>query len=239
MLISQQHINQILSLGPHIQDAVSPSLNLGACLDPTQRAVHDRVRRWAMDLTNGAAPNDLLRVVFLGTAGTGKSDTIKSIMRTVEKLFGAGSVLRCAHTGVAASNMGVGAETISSLFKLGSKAESTRAIDELVKSLGQVRLVIVDEISMVGAQQFYAMSERLETVARVLWRRAHKGRSRSSIDGTLTGEPSHFGGFGGRGVLLVGDFGQIPPIGEASLIAPSPGQHREAAAGQRLFRSFR
>ena len=38
--------------------------------------------------------------------------------------------------------------------------------------------------------------------------------------------------------IWVGDFGQLPPIGDASLIMPNKGQSRRAAAGQRLFNLF-
>jgi ATP-dependent DNA helicase PIF1 len=91
---------------------------------------------------------------------------------------------------------------------------------------------------MVGSAQFFAVSERLELVARTLWRRRHR-RNRLGPDGRLEGEPATFGGFGGVGVIIVGDFAQIPPIGDSSLITAVKGQHQKASAGQRLFRTFR
>ena len=71
----------------------------------------------------------------------------------------------------------------------------------------------------------YVVAEAAWTAGRSRKCRPRAGRARQR------------GGFGGVGVLLVGDFGQIPPIGEPSLMASQPGL-REAAAGQRLFRSF-
>ena len=208
-------------------------------LDPTQRAVHDRIEEWARGAyAPGEAPPGAakpLRLLVLGTAGTGKSDTIRAAVETVERALGPGSVLRCAHTGVAAHNMGAGAETINSIFKIGG---SDPAPDDVVRALGHAKLLIIDEISMVGSEQLQQVSDRLELVARTLWRRAHRRRGRPGPDGRLPGEPSHFGGFGGVGVVLVGDFGQLPPIGDVALIAPVKAQSRFAAGGQERFRDF-
>ena len=68
-----------------------------------------------------------------------------------------------------------------------------------------------DEISMVGAQQFHAMSEPLEIVTRVLGRRAHKGRSRSTIDGDLEAEPANLCCFVVSVFFVVGYIGQVHP----------------------------
>ena len=209
--------------------SVAPAPTLFNVLDPTQRAVHDRVFAWAQQLggQRGAPPPAPCRMILLGTAGTGKSDTIRAIVESTEHLLGEGVVMRAAHTGVAAFNMGNGAETINSVFRLGQKLT-----DAVVSELEKFKLIILDEISMVGSAQFYEVSNRMEEVARTAWRRQHE-RSKSPPP-----EPASFGGFGGCAVLLVGDFGQLPPIGDPSLIAPAKGQSREAAAGQRIFKTF-
>ena len=202
-------------------------------LDPTQRAVHDRVLRWAEHVRSGISAVAPCRLLMLGTAGTGKSDTIRAIAQSVENALGHGAVLRAAHTGVAAFNIGDGAETINSIFRLGQ-----RLGEELIHVLGAARLIVLDEISMVGSEQFYEVSDRMEEVVRLQWRRTHGRHRRTLPDGRLDGEPSSFGGFGGAAVILVGDFGQLPPIGDPSLIQPGKGQSRKAAAGQRLFKTF-
>ncbi|CAK0879229.1 unnamed protein product [Prorocentrum cordatum] len=197
-------------------------------LDPTQRCVHDRVLQWAQ-----AGATDPLRVLLLGTAGTGKSEVVKAIVASLESCLGTGSVIRCAHTGVAAFNMGAGAETINSVFNLGSAMADTASIDALVDKLALARLLIIDEISMVGSEKFFQVSDRLDLVTRVLRERRRRAAGASNGDGA---PQAH--GFGALGVLLVGDFGQVPPIGDASLLLSAKGQSRRAAAGQRLFRSF-
>ena len=216
--------------------AEAHSKNLRGGLDPTQGAFHDHVLEWAMATASGQPLP--LRAILLGTAGTGKSDTVRATIQSVERVLGAGSVLRCAHTGVAAFNMGQGAETIHSIFKLSSDLGNSATEDALVQALTPTKLLIIDEISMVGSEQFFAVSDRLELVARTLWRRRNSHLPRMP-SGKLEGEPTTFGGFGGIGVVVVGDFAQIPPIGDASLIAPAKGQSQRAAAGQRLFQSFK
>ena len=91
---------------------------------------------------------------------------MKAAVATVQSLLGERSVLQCAHTGVAAFNMGPGAETINLVFRFGSLVT-----DELVTALQDVQLLILDEISMVGSEQFAKISLRLEDIARIRWRR--------------------------------------------------------------------
>ena len=61
---------------------------------------------------------------------------------------------------------------------------------------------------MVSAEQLELVSRRLEQAAKILYRERHGRRA-----------PASFGGFGGLHVLLVGDFGQIPPVSGKSLIS--------------------
>ena len=65
----------------------------------------------------------------------------------------------------------------------------------------RARILVIDEISMVSAEQLELVSRRLELAAEVLYRERYGQRA-----------PESFGGFGGLHVLLVGDFGQIPPV---------------------------
>ena len=75
------------------------------------------------------------------------------------------SALLVALTGVAAANMGGGAATINAVFKFASNnmeedLEGDR-LNELVERLSQTKLVIIDEISTVGAAQLEMISRRL------------------------------------------------------------------------------
>ena len=216
-------------------------------LDPTQRLVYDVVTAWAQKrLTwrgrgrhSASTAPPALRLLLLGTAGTGKTHTAKLSIRKVRRLFGRyGSVLTLAFSGVAAANLGGGSRTIDSVFHTNADGALEDLIgeklDRLVEELRHVELVLIDEISTVGAAQLEIMNRRLQQVARVLHRERF-GRE----------PPDDMGLFGGLGVVLMGDFAQLPPVLASSLLAgtaiverPSSGLHALALAGRQSFRSF-
>ena len=179
-----------------------------------------------------------LRLLVLGTAGTGKTFTLKCAVEAARSIFKSfDSVLMVAHTGVAAANMGGGAATINSVFKFASNnmeedLDGDR-LNELVESLSKTRLIIIDEISTVGSAQLEMISRRLEQVAKSI----HQ-RSFNKLD------PPSFDGFGNFGIVLVGDFGQIPPVLATSLLGQTlqesshSGLRSRAIQGQRRFQAF-
>ena len=57
-------------------------------------------------------------LLLLGTGGTGKTTTLQAANRLLETQGLAGRIVRCAYTGVAASNRGMGGRTLVSLFRL-------------------------------------------------------------------------------------------------------------------------
>jgi ATP-dependent exoDNAse (exonuclease V) alpha subunit len=119
-----------------------------------------------------------------GRAGTGKSELIKHMCRTLEK-----NIVVVAPTGLAALN--VKGATIHSFFKLPPTVISPKYVrlqqdKRLYKNIG---LLIVDEVSMVRADVFDAMDRFLR------------------VNGKNQELP-----FGGVPVLLVGDLYQLPPV---------------------------
>lgn len=217
-------------------------------LDPTQRLVYSYISSWAvrrqawLSDTQGAASasgyaGPELRLLLLGTAGTGKTHTAKLCMRNVRQVLGRyESVLTVAFSGVAAANLGGGSRTIDSIFHTNADSASEDLVgdklDALVAELRHVQLLLVDEISTVGAAQFELMSRRLQQVARVLF------RERTGCE-----PPLDMGPFGGIGVVLMGDFAQLPPVMATSLLSGMPIVERHnsglrglAMAGQRSFR---
>jgi hypothetical protein len=206
-------------------------------LDPTQRLVYDVVHEWAQREQRTPGTHPPLRLVVLGTAGTGKTFTTKCAVAAARLAFGDfDAVAMVAHTGVAAANMGSGATTIDRLFNLGGdKSEedlSDQALDSLVESLKNVKLLVIDEVSTVGAAQFEMIHRRLEQVNDYMCQLKLPGRAPSTAD------------FGNFGLLLVGDFGQLPPVCASSLISSTPQEHYAGAArshasqGQRRFQSM-
>jgi hypothetical protein len=125
-----------------------------AVLDPTQFRAFDAVRSWAEETAlaergdTGVIPPPV-RMLLLGTAGTGKTVTVKCAVQAARLAFGEfDSVLMAAHTGVAAANMGGGASTVNSLFKLGGDdftddLEGDK-LTELCARLSEVKLLVID-----------------------------------------------------------------------------------------------
>ena len=172
-----------------------------ATLDPTQRAVYDTITQWAhRDMAKGltSGQRQPLRMLVLGTAGTGKTHTLKCAIEGARRTLGGfHTVAVCAHTGIAAANLGGGASTIDSLFRLGGAAADEdlegEKLDQLAERLSPVRLLVIDEVSTLGAAQMEMVSRRLEQVAE--WRHVRAKKRAPDRD---------FGGFGGIAVVLTG-----------------------------------
>ena len=128
--------------------------------------------------------------VFLtGEAGTGKSTLLREFIKRCE----CGCIV-VAPTGIAALN--AGGTTIHSQFKFKPGLLDPAALDSLtdancVRVLHSAQTIVVDEISMVRSDLFCAMDARLRDLAFC----ENKIRP-----------------FGGRQMILVGDFMQLPPV---------------------------
>ncbi|KAE8740532.1 hypothetical protein FOCC_FOCC013959 [Frankliniella occidentalis] len=140
-----------------------------------------------------------------GGAGVGKSMVINTLYQTLYRLFNSDKycnpeqpkIILCAPTGKAAFN--INGQTIHSAFKLqpnnGSLDELSASMSNtLACALSCLKLIKIDEISMVGQQILQMVSQRLQHL---------KG----------TKKP-----FGGVSVLAVGDFFQLNPVFRRSLI---------------------
>jgi len=202
---------------------VLPMLPDMSSLNASQAAVV----RVAVDfMTNGSndAPAPLL--LLHGGPGSGKTHVIRFIVRTAE-LLGVGIVCG-AFAASAAANMS-GGETLHSLCGLSvalqrksNKASTStdRRLRELQLRFQRVRILVIDEVSMVDAAFLGAISERLKAAMSCR-------------------QP-----FGGLCVLASGDFFQLPPVSGTSLptalINPRDvPDHAEEFSGGNLFRLFR
>lgn len=128
--------------------------------------------------------------VFLtGEAGTGKSTIVKEFKRRTSK-----NCVFLAPTGIAAVN--ISGSTIHSFLRLAPGLMSEDSIEsignkkqrELIRS---VEVIIIDEISMVRSDLFWAVDYRFRQVA--------QGKDKKKP-------------FGGKQIILVGDFYQLPPV---------------------------
>ena len=183
-------------------------------MDPTQSMVYEWTKLWIDKRKNwkfGQLPpdheNDKHQLIVLGTAGTGKTTTVRAAVAAVRmdaQHFDA--AIMVAHTGVAANNMGIGSTTVDTFFKLGGENKdvdlTSEKADVFTEMVRYARMLVIDEISMINPEQFCMMHRRLEQAAKQIFREMNPGQQ----------VPHSFGGFGGLMVIVVGDFGQIPPV---------------------------
>ena len=148
-----------------------------------------------------------LRAWLCGSAGSGKSTTLKTIVHHVRLLFERenvdASIELTAYTGVAAFNIGLGARTAVSSFRIYPNAPWKKDLTgeparQLEEQWINVVLLIVDEVSFIGRAFLARMHFRLQQAKR-------RSFSEAALD------PNEYE-FGGISIILVGDFGQLEPI---------------------------
>ena len=154
-----------------------------------------------------------LRLMLLGTAGTGKSTTVQTLLQEIKRLLAAHSykgefVRVAAPTGCAAFNIRFGATTLHRLFhilnpfrwrELKEDSQELATFQEKMKAL---QLVILDEVSMIGKQMMGKISSRC---------RQSKSAEANPDDDVL----------GNLSFGAVGDPAQCPPIQDTPFYNPN------------------
>ena len=172
-------------------------------LNAEQRQLFDRV----MNHYLSSDPNQLLLHVD-GAAGTGKSKCIDLIsahmayhaadqaVRRGEPVDECDPVIRAAPTGVAAYI--IAGSTLHSLLRLPVNQPfvdlGADPLGKLQRDFRHVKLLIIDEKSMIGFNFLHKIDMRLRSIL------AQSDRP-----------------FGGMNILLCGDFAQLSPVGDAAL----------------------
>ncbi|KAI8519597.1 hypothetical protein Bbelb_028540 [Branchiostoma belcheri] len=184
-----------------LQITLNTALPLMQSLNRIQQNVFYFVRKWCMEMARGKRPEPF-RVFVTGGARTGKSHVIKCIyyeatrilqqtQENPDKVF----VLLTAPTGTAAFN--IGGSTLHHAFHLSMKYEKLKekTVNTLRAQYESLKIVIIDEVSMVDKKLLRQIHERLCQLTQ--------------------GHPDAF--FGNVSILAVGDMYQIPPVRGKSL----------------------
>ena len=146
-------------------------------LNPTQRAFADMALRWQERVQAARTlrdpdrfPEPHFRAVLLGTAGTGKTTTLKAMLSELSRRGGP-EWKYCvgAYTGVAASNVGLGARTLHDLFRLSRVNEASgelmplqeEDLKEMAAEMQGMELLVIDEMSMVSRVVLAQVHSRL------------------------------------------------------------------------------
>ncbi|XP_071943845.1 uncharacterized protein [Antedon mediterranea] len=164
-----------------------------------------KTRQWCLDKANGKKP-EAFYTFITGGAGTGKSHLVNCIYNEATRILGKImenpddlSILKLAPTGIAAYN--IKGQTIHSALSIPINISlpyqplGEEKISALRNKLGQLQIVIIDEISMVNQRLLWYIHGRLRQIKQV--------RNDSP--------------FGNISVIAVGDFYQLPPVMGSSL----------------------
>ena len=174
-------------------------------LNTRQYEVHQFIVEWCSKLLlvhRGLAKPDPFHLFLTGGAGVGKSHLVRTIVQTVNRLFSRNNqsdethVLVTAPTGAAAYN--IAGHTLHSTFLLPVHTHksddymplSSEKLAVLKQNIGSMKLLVIDEISMVGPDTLLTIHRRLCDVM---------------------GNEEHFGGVS---ILAVGDLLQLPPVAQ-------------------------
>ncbi|XP_062538323.1 uncharacterized protein LOC134206608 [Armigeres subalbatus] len=160
-----------------------------------------------------------LQLFFTGPAGCGKTFTLHILMETYNRFSQAhnsqnNAYVACASTGKAA--VAIGGTTVHSAFHITMDRRHQGKLGfELLQlyrhSFVNIKLIIIDEVSMIGANILNTVHARLQSI---------------TGDYDLP--------FGGKAVILCGDFRQLPPVNAKPAYKPASNSIGGAALWQAL-----
>lgn len=201
MTVGTLRDNRVRNLdGPRRDE--DPTSDIGALIDQVVEDMaleanpeQERAFRIVADHMRDPERVEQLLMYIAGVGGTGKTHVIKAMLRLFSLSGRRGEILVAAPTGAAALN--VDGYTIHSLLMMPAKLRG-KSLSELVKLWRNVRYLVIDEVSMIGAAFLADICHRLQQA---------KGEC-----GVAALRP-----FGGVNIIFTGDFGQLKPVLAKSL----------------------
>ena len=161
-----------------------------------------------------------------GGGGVGKSHLIKVIaeyakrhLKFPKQELDQPSIMLTASTGKAAAHInGVTLHSAFNIFGRSSKDKSSisnRTLSFLQRKYKYLKIIVVDEISMIGSDTFDHLDRNLQAIME-------------------SNEP-----LGGVSILAVGDFLQLPPVAQRPVFANPPSETYEALLGNKWKEKFK
>lgn len=160
-----------------------------------------------------------VQIFFTGPAGCGKTFTLRILMETINRFSQAhnsqnNAYVACASTGKAA--VAIGGTTVHSAFRITmSRRQSSKLSFEALQlyrnAFANVKAIIIDETSMLGADVLNTVHVRLQEIT-------------GNYD-----DP-----FGGMQIVFCGDLRQLPPVNARPVFKPSVNSMHGAVLWQSL-----
>ena len=183
----------------------------------------------------GSAAEKKMLMFVSGEGGTGKSRLIELVAENARLLFGKtkglyGSVLIMAPTGTAANGIsGFTWQSVLKKSKFGSKVKSNNKKSQIIgQNLRGVKLIIIDEISMISYESIYDISETIKAALLTTCDEEDE-ESRKFI----TNNP-----FGGVHILFTGDLYQLKPIGGTPIFSSRESDKITCTRGRAIWHSM-
>jgi Tfp pilus assembly pilus retraction ATPase PilT len=133
-----------------------------------------------------------IQIFFTGPAGCGKTFTMRFLMETFNRFSqqhnsAFNAYVACASTGMAAS--AIDGTTVHSAFHISAANHETQALNSFRVAFNNVRIVFIDECSMIGSGMLQMINSRLQHIL-------HK----------------HDLPLAGMNMVFCGDIRQLPPV---------------------------
>ncbi|KXJ10654.1 ATP-dependent DNA helicase PIF1 [Exaiptasia diaphana] len=206
--LNSSHCHSVISTYPQPHEITDDNLRQSVRgLNKKQRNVFDKVLSWCRSTiknVNTMSPQEIkpLYLFISGGGGAGKSHLIRTLYHSIHKAFKYSNknpdlptVILMAPTGVAAVN--IGATTINTALAIPKNVGDTvpsmndHTKTQMRLSLRELKLIIIDEVSMVSNSMLLYIHQRLKEIF---------GTPNSLL-------------FAGISVIAFGDLYQLPPIG--------------------------